>query len=338
MHYFITGGAGFIGTHLALRLLSQGHRVTALDNLSSGSADRLDGSGAHLVVGSVMDRDLVFSLASDCDYIIHLACVVGVRLAMSRGCETLRLSYAGTENVLKAATEFDKGVFIASSSAVYGKIANFPVTEEDDSLLGTSKKASWLYSVGKLVEEHLALAYFREQGTRVKLGRFFNVIGPYQTGSYGMVVPRFIARALQNDPLPVYEKGLQTRTFSYIEDALDGLEILLARGLTGEIYNIGGTGEISVLDLARKIIALTGSSSAIEFIPYSSAFGPDFEETTRRIPDISRLAALGYKPRYCLDEALAEIIAWHRGETQRRISVPGGRILKGKNDSAGETG
>jgi UDP-glucose 4-epimerase len=312
LHYLITGGAGFIGTHLSLRLLGKGRQVTVLDNLSTGCTERFAGTPVRLVAGSVTDRDLVFSLASCCDYIIHLACVVGVRLAMARGCETLRLSYVGTENVLEAATLYDRGVFVASSSAIYGKIRHFPVSEEDDSLLGASKKASWLYSVGKLVEEHLALAYFRERGTEVKTGRFFNVIGPYQTGSYGMVVPRFITRALQNEPLPVYEKGLQTRTFGYIEDVLDGMELVLDKGLTGEIYNIGGTGEISVLALAHKIINLTGSRSAVEFIPYTTAFGPDFEETARRIPDISRLAALGYRPKYSLDDALAEIIAHHR--------------------------
>jgi UDP-glucose 4-epimerase len=315
MHYLITGGAGFIGTHLTLRLLREGSSVTVLDNLSTGRSEHLADSSATLVVGSVTDSELVNSLACDCDYIVHLACVVGVRLAMSRGCETLRLSYAGTENVLEAATKYNKKIFVASSSAIYGKIHNFPVAEDNDSLLGASKKASWLYSVGKLVEEHLALAYYREKETKVTIGRFFNVIGPYQTGSYGMVVPTFITKALKGEPLPVYEKGMQTRTFGYIEDILDGLNIVLQNGVLGEIYNIGGCEEISILSLAEKIKAMTNSSSPIEFIPFSSAFGPDFEETSRRIPDISRLRKLGYEPRYSLDEALAEIVAHHRAMT-----------------------
>ncbi|MBS4022571.1 MAG: NAD-dependent epimerase/dehydratase family protein [Dethiobacter sp.] len=315
MHYLITGGAGFIGTHLSLRLLREGNQVTILDNLSTGRADRLRDSKAEIITGSVTDRELVFSLASKCDYIIHLACVVGVRLTMSRGCETLRLSHTGTENVLEAATVFSKGIFVASSSAIYGKTPKVPVAEEDDSILGASNKASWLYSVGKLVEEHLALAYCRERETSVKIGRFFNVIGPYQTGSYGMVVPTFITQALKGEELPVYEKGKQTRTFGYIEDILDGLQVVLQKGIPGEIYNIGGFEEISILSLAEKIIAMTGSESNIRFIPYSSAFGPYFEETIRRIPDISRLRMLGYEPRYTLDEALSEIISHHRKAT-----------------------
>jgi UDP-glucose 4-epimerase len=312
MHYLITGGAGFIGTHLTLRLLRKGHRVTVLDNLSTGRADRLVKTNAEIIVGSVTDSELVSSLGEACDYIIHLACVVGVRLAMSRGCETLRLSYQGTENVLDAATRSNKGVFLASSSAIYGKVPRFPVAEEDDTLLGACTKSSWLYSVGKLMEEHLALAYSRERETKIKIGRFFNVIGPYQTGSYGMVVPTFIKKALKGEPLPVYEKGLQTRTFGYIEDILDGLEIVLQKGAPGKIYNIGGCEEISILSLAEKVKEMTNSSSLIEFIPFGSAFGANFEETSRRIPDISRLRGLGYEPRYSLEKALTEIISYHR--------------------------
>ena len=311
MHYLLTGGAGFIGTHLALRLMRQGHKVTVLDNLSTGRADRLEDTNATLIVGSVTDADLVWSLVNEADYIIHLACVVGVRLAMSRGCETLKLSYLGTENVLEAATAYKKGVFIASSSAIYGKVPCFPVREEDDSLLGASTKISWLYSVGKLMEEHLALAYYRERETEVKIGRFFNVIGPYQTGSYGMVVPRFITKALQGEPLPVYENGMQTRTFGYIDDILAGLEIVIENGEVGQIYNIGGCEEISILTLAQKIKQMTSSPSPITLIPYAVAFGQNFEETSRRVPDITRLRGLGYCPRYSLEEALTEIIAHH---------------------------
>lgn len=312
MHYLVTGGAGFIGTHLTQRLLREGHRVTILDNLSTGRADRFAGTTAQLIVGSVTDRELVFSLSSACDYIIHLACVVGVRLAMQKGYETLRFSYLGTENVLDAATEYKKGVFVASSSAIYGKITKLPVAEEDDSQIGACTKASWLYSVAKLVEEHLAMAYIREKGADVKIGRFFNVIGPYQTGSYGMVVPRLITKALQGEPLPVYQDGSQTRTFGYIEDVLDGVRLVLEKGASGDIYNIGGCEEISILSLAEKIIALTGSRSPIHFIPFTETFGPFFEETVRRVPDISKLRKLGYLPRYALDDALKEIIAYHR--------------------------
>ncbi|MGI6096880.1 MAG: NAD-dependent epimerase/dehydratase family protein [Dethiobacteria bacterium] len=310
MHYLITGGGGFIGTHLTLRLLEQGDEVSVLDNFSA-SENRLRGTKARIIKGSVLDRELVFSAASECHRIIHLAAVVGVRLAMSRGRETLKVSYLGSENVLEAASKLEKEIFIASSSAIYGKILHTPVSEGEDSLLGPTYKGSWLYSVGKLIEEHLALAYFRELGTRVKIGRFFNVIGPYQVERYGMVVPTFVSRALRGEPLLMYGSGRQTRTFVYVEDALDGLEILLEKGAPGEIYNIGGTEEISIRELAEKIKALTGSSSAIKIIPYTEAFDEQFEETQRRAPDITRLQKLGYRPRYTLEETLKKIIAHH---------------------------
>jgi UDP-glucose 4-epimerase len=310
LHYLITGGGGFIGTHLTLRLLEQGDEVSVLDNFSA-SENRLRGTKARIIKGSVLDRELVFSAASECHRIIHLAAVVGVRLAMSRGRETLKVSYLGSENVLEAASKLEKEIFIASSSAIYGKILHTPVSEGEDSLLGPTYKGSWLYSVGKLIEEHLALAYFRELGTRVKIGRFFNVIGPYQVERYGMVVPTFVSRALRGEPLLMYGSGRQTRTFVYVEDALDGLEILLEKGAPGEIYNIGGTEEISIRELAEKIKALTGSSSAIKIIPYTEAFDEQFEETQRRAPDITRLQKLGYRPRYTLEETLKKIIAHH---------------------------
>ncbi len=315
MDYFITGGAGFIGSHLTEYLLNKGNRVTVLDNFVSGdprNITRIGEKGAKIIKGSVLDKDLVYSLAAKCDKIVHLAAVVGVRLAMARGVETMRVSCLGTERVLEAAVAYNKEVFIASSSAIYGKIRTVPVKEEDDILLGDTKKESWLYSVGKLAEEHLALSYYREQGARVKVGRFFNVIGPYQVGTYGMVVPTFIKKALTGNPLPVYGDGSQTRTFAYIKDALRGVEIIMKRGRTGEVYNIGSTGEITILDLAKKVIVMTGSSSKISIIPFQEAFGEEFEETNRRVPDISRLRDLGYSPRYCLNEALKEIIDFHR--------------------------
>lgn len=314
MDYLITGGAGFIGSHLTEYLLKKGNRVTVLDNFISGdprNLPRIREKGAKIIKGSVLDKELVYSLADKCDKMIHLAAVVGVRLAMARGIETMRVSCLGTERVLEAAVACKKEVFIASSSAIYGKIRAVPVKEEDDVLLGSSNKESWLYSVGKMAEEHLALSYFREKGARIKIGRFFNVIGPYQVGTYGMVVPTFIKKALAGKPLPVYGDGSQTRTFAYIKDALRVVEIIMKRGRTGGVYNIGSTGEITILDLAQKIIVMTGSSSEIIMIPFQEAFGDRFEETARRVPDIRRLRDLGYSPRYCLNEALKEIIDFH---------------------------
>jgi len=311
MHYLITGGAGFIGTHLAKRLLEKGHQVTILDNLTTGRAERLAETEAKVIAGCVTDRELVSRLVAASDYIIHLACVVGVRLAMHKGIETLKVSYLGTENLLEAATLHQKTIIVASSSAVYGKIRQSAVAEDDDSLLGASNKASWLYSVGKLVEEHLSLAYFRERGTKIKIVRFFNVIGHHQTDNYGMVVPNFIRQALKGAPLTIYEDGSQTRTFGYIEDILDGLELIISKGFFGQIYNLGGLEEISILALAEKIKSLTSSSSTIEFIPFATAFDANFEETKKRVPDLSRLRQLGYRPRYSLDHALQKIIAHH---------------------------
>ena len=312
MDYLITGGAGFIGSHLTLRLLQKGHQITILDNFSTGSPKRLTESGAYLIQGSVLDKDLVFSLVEKCDYIIHLAAIVGVRYALKKGRECLRVSYLGTENILDAAVRFDKDVFAASSSAIYGKIQEPSVTEDSDCVLGNTKKSSWLYSIGKLVEEHLVLAYFRESNAKVKIGRFFNVIGSHQSGAYGMVVPTFISRALKGEPLPVYGDGTQTRTFVYIEDALDGLEIILDKGGYGDIYNIGGTEEISILSLAQLIKSLTDSNSPIELISYEKAFDELFEETKRRVPEITHLKKLGYQPKYSLVEAISKIITHHK--------------------------
>lgn len=316
MHYLITGGAGFIGTNLTLRLLNEGHQVTVLDNFSSTTSDRLINTKATVINGSVLDKSLLFSLSENCDYIIHLAAVVGVRLAMEKGREGLKISYLGTENVLEAAHQNNLGVFISSSSAIYGKITQETVAEDDDSLIGSSKKSSWLYSVAKLAEEHLALSYYRELGVKVKIGRFFNVIGPYQVGDYGMVVPSFINNALHDKPLIVYGNGMQTRTFCYIEDILNGIELVLNEGKVGEIYNIGGTQEITILDLAEKIIKLTDSNSPIELIPYEEAFDRDFEETKQRVPNISKLISLGYRPCYSLDKALKKVIEYHQWQDE----------------------
>ncbi len=312
MHFLITGGAGFIGSHLTNLLLLRGHAVSVLDNFSSCRPDSLSETKARVIKGSVLDQNLVFELVASCDYVFHLASVVGVRLAMAKGIQTLKTNFSGTENILAAATEYNKEVFIASSSAVLGKIVNLPVSESSSTLLGPAYKASWLYSAAKLVEEHLAFAYYREKKTKVKLGRFFNVIGPHQTGAYGMVVPTFIAAALKGEPLVVYGDGSQTRTFVYIEDALRGIEITVKRGKAGRVYNIGGTEEISILSLAQKIIAMTKSTSPIRIISYEEAFDRDFEETLQRVPDISLLKNLGYNPVYSLGNSLQKIINQHR--------------------------
>ncbi|ACL77100.1 NAD-dependent epimerase/dehydratase family protein [Ruminiclostridium cellulolyticum] len=309
MKYLITGGNGFIGSHLTLRLLIEGHKVTVLDNFFTSPKGRLSNTGANVIEGSVNDENLINSLIENCDHVIHLASIVGVRLAMLYGIDGLKLSCQGTENILKHASRLNKKVLVTSSSAIYGKIVSSPVNEEADSLIGCSSKSSWLYSISKLAEEHMCLAYYREHSTKVKICRLFNVIGPNQSKHYGMVVPNFISCALKNEPIQVYGDGTHTRTFSYVDDIIDGIEIIIENGKDGEVYNIGGTEEISILELAKRIINLTNSSSAVEFVPFSKVFGDNFEETRQRKPDISKLCNLGYNPKYSLDEALLKIIS-----------------------------
>ncbi len=308
MRYLITGGNGFIGSHITIRLLSDGHAVTVLDNFSTSPEGRLDNTAANVVKGSVNDESLLKELIENCDYVIHLAAVVGVKLAMENGIDGLRLSCLGTDNILKYASIFDKDVLVTSSSAIYGKITSNTVSEDDDSLIGCSNKPSWMYSIEKLAEEHMCLAYYREHNTKVKICRLFNVIGPNQSKHYGMVVPNFISCALKNEPLHVYGDGTHTRTFAYIGDVINGLKTVMSIGKVGEVYNVGGTEEVSILELANRIITLTRSSSKIEFVPFSQVFGEKFEETRQRKPDIRKISSLGYNPKYSLEEALLKII------------------------------
>ncbi len=308
MKFLITGGNGFIGSHLTLRLLSLNHEVTVLDNFSTSPKGRLDNTGAVVVEGSVTDESLVDKLVYENDYVIHLAAVVGVRLAMAKGIEGLRISCIGTDNLLKSVTKYNKKLAAASSSSIYGKPMKVPVSEDDDSLIGCSNKSCWLYSIAKLAEEHFCLAYHRENGTHVKICRLFNVIGPNQTKHYGMVVPNFIFNALNNKPLQVYGTGMQTRTFGYVEDIIDAILLTIEKGAEGEIYNIGGTEEIRIIDLANKVIQLTNSSSGIEIVPFEKIFGPDYEETTQRMPDISKIIKIGYLPKYSLDNSILKIV------------------------------
>jgi len=309
LKYLITGGNGFIGSHFTLKLLNEGHQVTVLDNFFTSPEGRLINTGANVIKGSANDENLIKRLIEKCDYVLHLAAVVGVRLAMVKGIDGLRLSCQGTDNILKYATEFNKNVLVTSSSAIYGKITSSPVSEEDDSLIGCSTKPSWLYSIAKLAEEHMCMAYCREQNTQVKICRLFNVIGPNQSKYYGMVVPNFISSALKNEAIYVYGDGSHTRTFGYVDDVIDGMEIVMKNGEVGNVYNVGGTEEISILEVANRIINLTHSSSKIEFVPFKQVFGEKFEETIQRKPDIKKLSELGYSPKYSLDEALLKIIS-----------------------------
>lgn len=308
MRLLVTGGAGFIGSSLAMRLASD-HSVTVLDNAPE-SIDTLRSNGIRTLSGDVRDASCVSDVARQQDAIFHFAAVVGVPHAMNRQWDSLTTTTVGTTNVLLAARHYAIPVFIASSSAVYGKIREVRVKEEDDIVLGNTDKPSWTYSTAKLTEELLALAAYTDLGVSVKIGRFFNVIGPGQSDVHGMVVPRLVDRALRGEPLPVYGDGTQTRTFVDVEDALDGLLLVWNQGDWGRAYNIGGIDEIRIVDLALRVKALTASSSPIEFQPFASVFGRNFEETMRRAPDIERLRQLGYQPRRTLDDTLSRVIAW----------------------------
>ncbi|MHC1721997.1 MAG: NAD-dependent epimerase/dehydratase family protein [Aminipila sp.] len=310
MKYLITGGNGFIGSHLTLRLLSKGNEVTVLDNFKTSPPNRLINTDAKVVEGSVTNLELVEKLVLENDYVIHLAAIVGVRLAMENGIEGLKVSCIGTENILNCATKYNKKVLVASSSAIYGKISRNPVSEDTDSIVGCSSKPSWLYSIAKLAEEHFCLAYHRELGTDIKICRFFNAVGPNQSKHYGMVMPNFISNALQGQTLQIYGDGNQSRTFVYIEDLLDGMELVIEKGINGEVYNIGGTEEIKIMDLARKIINITKSDSDIEFVPFEKVFGSNYEETMQRRPDISKLRDLGYNPQYTLEKSITSLIKY----------------------------
>jgi UDP-glucose 4-epimerase len=314
----ITGGAGFIGSHLADALLAGGHEVAVLDNLSTGRLENLQGvppgAAFSLVVGSVTDEDLVRKLVADVDVVFHLAAAVGVRLILDRPVETIETNVAGAETVLRAAAGRGTRVLLASTSEVYGKNDRVPLSEEDDRILGPTTKSRWSYACSKAIDEFLGLAYHRERGLPVSIVRFFNTVGPRQTGRYGMVVPRFVRQALDGAPITVYGDGGQSRAFTDVEDAVRAT-IALAEipGAAGEVFNVGTSHEVAIGDLAERVKALVGSASPIVHIPYEEAYQPGFEDLRRRVPDIRKIAALvGYQPRISLDETLRRVIRFLR--------------------------
>lgn len=320
MHYLITGGAGFIGSHLAERLLSDGHSVTALDDFSTGSRENLatilDNDQFKLVEGSVMDAPLVRELVSVSDAVFHLAAAVGVKLIMDEPSQSILTNITGTENVLKAAIPGKTLTFIASSSEVYGKATKFPFCEDDDLTIGATKNLRWSYACAKTLDEFLALAYAREAQLPVVVLRFFNTTGPRQTGRYGMVLPNFVQRALDEKPLMVHGTGEQTRCFGHVYDVIEALVLLLKTPQArGEVYNIGTDQEVSIKSLAERVIAATGSGSQIEFVPYSSVYPVGFEDMMRRLPSVDKLmGAIDFRPMRTLDEIIADIITEKRSQ------------------------
>jgi UDP-glucose 4-epimerase len=312
----ITGGAGFIGSHLCEELLSKGEEVFILDNLSTGSIDNIkhlkDRNGFNMVIDSVLNKPVLEELISKVDRVFHLAAAVGVKLIMERPVDTIETNVLGTENVLNVANKYHKKVLVASTSEVYGKHKDHTLNELSNMVLGPTKKRRWAYACTKALDEFLSFAYYEEKKLPVVVVRFFNTIGPRQTGQYGMVVPKFIKSALLNNPITVFGDGTQSRSFTYVKDAVRAVMMLMDRSeAEGDVFNIGDGREITILELAKKVKKMTNSSSEITFVSYSDAYGKGFEDMERRVPDISKIRKfIGYEPSINLDQAL-EIIIQH---------------------------
>ena len=318
MRTLITGGAGFIGSHLADRLLAEGHTVFVLDDLSTGSFENIahlkGRADFHYTIDSVVNERLLAELVDQCDTVYHLAAAVGVRLIVEAPVRTIETNVHGTEVVLKHAAKKGKLVLIASTSEVYGKSTDVPFREDGDLALGATSRHRWAYACSKALDEFLALAYCREKKLPVVIVRLFNTVGPRQTGRYGMVVPTFVQQALAGDPITVYGDGVQTRCFTDVSDVVSALVSLPQDPrAVGGVFNVGNTEEVSIRHLAERVKALTASPSPIVNVPYDEAYEAGFEDMPRRVPDIGKIAALiGYQPRVDLDETLRRVIEFYR--------------------------
>jgi UDP-glucose 4-epimerase len=318
----VTGGAGFIGSHLAEALLNAGHYVTVIDDLSTGRLQNIQHLINHplfdFAVETITNRIVMDRLVSECDLIFHLAAAVGVKLIVQEPVRTIETNVMATETVLRTALRYRVKVLVASTSEVYGKGTSFPFSEDDDIVLGPSSRNRWAYAASKMVDEFLSFAYFRQYGLPIVNFRLFNTIGPRQTGRYGMVAPNFVRQALAGDPITVYGDGRQSRCFCDVSDAVRALMALAQfTDAEGQLFNIGSTEEITILDLAKKTIELTGSSSQIEFLSYDEAYGPGFEDMHRRVPDIRKIFNfLSWAPQISLDQALRRIIEYQESQVQ----------------------
>jgi UDP-glucose 4-epimerase len=319
----ITGGAGFIGSHLAEALVGRAEQVIILDDLSTGSVENVrhlrTKPGVHCVFESMMNRSLLSELVDEADTIYHLAAAVGVRRIIESPVRTIETNIKGTELVLECAAKKGKPVFVASTSEVYGKNARTPFREDDDLLLGPSTKSRWSYATSKLLDEFLALAYWKEKKLPVIVGRFFNTVGPRQTGRYGMVVPTFVRQALEGAPITVFGTGKQSRCFGYVGDAVEAVIRLTAGGrAVGEVVNIGNDQEITIGELAQLVKERTQSASPVQLVPYDEAYAPGFEDMPRRVPSVDKLLSLtGFRPTTALSVILDEVIAYYRQEGRK---------------------
>ena len=313
MKYLVTGGAGFIGSHLCDALIKRGDSVVVLDNFSTGSnrnIEHLLGNPLFkLIEGSILDVDLVDKAVASVDHVLHLAAAVGVFTIVDKPLESLTTNLRGTENILEAAHTHQKEILIASSSEIYGKNASGALNEESDRIVGSPLKSRWSYSEAKAIDESMAFFYYQEKKLAIRIVRFFNTVGPRQVGHYGMVVPRFVSAALKNEPLTVYGTGSQSRCFCHVKDAVAGvLAVIDSNATLGEVFNIGNDEEITIEDLAHEVIELTGSTSPIEKVLYETAYAPGFEDMQRRIPDIGKIKrVVGWAPKLSLDSIITDI-------------------------------
>lgn len=318
MRALITGGAGFIGSHLAERLLRTGHEVIALDNLSTGSMRNLSGIAGdarfRFVYDDVRNLQTLHVLVAECDAVFHLAAAVGVQLIVDQPVHTIETNIHGSEVVLATANKFRRPLLIASTSEVYGKSENVPFREDDDTVLGSTKYSRWSYACSKAIDEFLGLAYHQQYGLPVVVARFFNTVGPRQTGQYGMVIPRFVERALKDEPLLIHGTGKQSRCFGYVGDVVEAvIDLMNTKDAAGRVYNIGSTEEITIEDLADTIIKMTGSKSRKKYISYEEAYGRSFDDMMRRVPCLERIKqAIGFEPKTSLAEMLHSIITEKR--------------------------
>ena len=323
MHVLITGGAGFIGSHLSEYLLKHGHHVTVIDNLSTGRFANIEGLVNHrhfrYAIEDIRNIHVIDRLVSECDVIVHLAAVVGVEKIINEPIQTIEVNIGATETLLKTARRYRRKILIASTSEVYGKGVSFPFREDDDSLLGPTSKSRWSYAASKMVDEFLALAYYHETNLPVVLFRLFNTVGPRQSGQYGMVLPRFVQAALLNRPIQVYGDGQQQRCFGNVYDVVDAIyRLMQTEAAVGELFNLGSTEEISILALAERVRDCADSVSEIVMVPYDQAYAPGFEDFRRRVPCVEKIERFtGWRPTTSLDDTIKQVIAYYRDELRQ---------------------
>jgi UDP-glucose 4-epimerase len=315
VRYLITGGAGFIGSHLAEKLIARGDQVVVFDNLSTGSAENLSEIKDKIKFEQedILDKEVIDRLVAESDFVVHLAAALGVFNIVKKPLESLKTNLQGSEVTLEACDKYKKPVLIASTSEIYGKNDKVPLNEEDDRIIGHPLKSRWSYSEAKAVDESLAYFYYLENKLPIRIVRFFNTVGPRQVGHYGMVVPRFVSAALKNEPLSVYGSGDQIRCFCHVDDAVRALLLVMdSDKAVGEVFNVGNNQQITIMELAKKVIELTGSSSSIEKIAYENAYPEGFEDMQRRVPDISKIKkVLGWSPEINLEQIITDIAAFN---------------------------